>query len=426
MKIVLYIFLCLVMVSCKDQKKERVSYLVKAKEIAVNSKIRALIPKESENIVTETIDFDNDSKKDYICTLYDPKKQINVEYWITSDYKILLQNEFLATINDKFFINLDNDNLMELFRSSGEEDGVDCAFYDIKNNKLEPILYFTPILIDDSKPNNYFYGYAWDISDIVMSGNKLLSAINDTIVERDGNFTIPKNQKNLPVIFFKGKTTQPEIKYPKTFKKNYYSLEKIRSSVEVKEDRHAKNKDFKIGQLYNDSDLNIGSIYVNYNSGKYKFDENYHDFLVDSTVTEDESYQSIGNLENENISAKDKNVIRIRDFGVADSNDRGNFSLIFCKKIKDEKWKVIDIVNIGKAIDMSEHQYKMEGNKYLSFSCYNNKGYQYYGLVINKIDSSGKYEKVLKAYKYDFVNEKIVEVDLKKEKVECFPEIGDE
>lgn len=232
------------MFSCKDQgneKKEAISYLVKAKEIPINKEIRALIPNEYDKVITETIDFDNDSKKDYICTVYDSKKQANIEYWITSDYKLLFQNEFSESMNYKFFINLDNDNLMELFRCSGEEDGIDYAFYDIKNNKLEPLLYFTPILIDDSKPNNYYYGYAWDISEIVISDNKLLSAItiNDSI-ERDGNIQMPKNQRFLPIIFFKGKTTQPEIKYNKTFKKNYYSLEKIRNSVKVKDNQHLK------------------------------------------------------------------------------------------------------------------------------------------------------------------------------------------
>ena len=46
--------------------------------------------------------------------------------------------------------------------------------------------------------------------------------------------------------------------------------------------------------------------------------------------------------------------------------------------------------------------------------------------MINEIDKSEKYKKVLRAFKFDLEKEIIVEVDLKKEKVECFPEIGDE
>lgn len=197
-------------------------------------------------------------------------------------------------------------------------------------------------------------------------------------------------------------------------------------SVDSLQLKHKTVKDFKFGQLYNDSELSLGSIYVNYNSGKYKFEEEYPDFLVDSTLTEDERYNSLLNLENESFSAMDKNVICVRNFAVSDVNNQGNLLTIFFKKEKRDKWKVIDIIKIGKAIDMKEYQYKMEGNQYLCFSCYNNKHNQYFGVVINKIDKSGKYEKVLRAFKFDLEKEKIVEINLKREKIECFPEIGDE
>src|SRR6218665_863007 len=181
---------------------------------------------------------------------------------------------------------------------------------------------------------------------------------------------------------------------------------------------YSKNKRFEIGQLYNESDVSLGSIYVNYNSGKYKFEKEYPDFLVDSTLTEDERNNSLLNLENASLSAKDKNIISLRNFAVSNINNQGKLSEIFLKKERDERWKVIDIVDIGKAINGDINQYEMEGNQYLSFSCYNNKGYQYFGIVVNKVNSLRKYEKVLKAYKFDLVNEKIIEVDLKKEKVE--------
>jgi hypothetical protein len=191
-----------------------------------------------------------------------------------------------------------------------------------------------------------------------------------------------------------------------------------------RENYSKKKKDFKIGQIYNYADLNLTGIFINYNNGKYKFEEEYPDFLIDSTITEEEKHQSILVLNNE--KASDQNVIKIRDFGVLNINQKGNLLTIFFKKEQGEKWKVIDVLHIGKAINTDEHQYKMEGNQYLSFDCYNNKHNQYFGIVINKINPSGKYEKVLKAYKFDLLNKKIVEIDLKKEKVECFPEIGDE
>lgn len=238
MKKAVLICLSVILFSCKNQESEKkvIHYLIKAEKASLNHGIRALISKEYDNnsIITETIDFDSDLKKDYICTIYDSKKDVNIEYWITSDYKLFLKNEFHESINYKFFVNLDNDNLMELFRAFGEEDGIDYAFYDIKNNRLEPLLYFTPMLIDESKPNNYFFGYAWDISEIVISDNKLLMSATGN-VESDGDVFIPKNQDFLPVLFFKGKTTQPEIKFDKKIKSEYFSLEKIIEIVKAKD-----------------------------------------------------------------------------------------------------------------------------------------------------------------------------------------------
>lgn len=207
---------------------------------------------------------------------------------------------------------------------------------------------------------------------------------------------------------------------------NKYDTVEKSYSVDSLQLKHKIVKEFKFGQLYNDSEFSLGSIYVNYDSGKYKFEKEYPDFLIDSTVTEDEKYQILLQLENENLSAKDKNIISVRNFRVSHINNRGNLLTILFKKEKGEKWKVIDIIKIGKAIDMKEYQYEMEGNQYLSFSCYNNKQNQYFGLVINKINKSGKYEKVLRAFKFDLEKEKIVEINLKREKIECFPEIGDE
>ncbi|OXA71735.1 hypothetical protein B0A67_10290 [Flavobacterium aquidurense] len=222
------------------------------------------------------------------------------------------------------------------------------------------------------------------------------------------------------LLFSCGKKSQNEIN--KT--SNEYDTLKKNSSIDSLEVTNKKKEDFKIGKIYKDSDFNVVGIYVNYSNGKYKFEKEYPDFLIDSTITEEEKYQKILSLNNE--KTNDQNVIKIRDFGLLNINHKGTLLTIFLKKEKADKWKVIDILDIGKTINMDEYQYKMEGNQYLSFDCYNSKHNQYFGVVIDKINSSGKYEKVLKAYKFDLINEKIVEIDLKKEKVECFPEIGDE
>ena len=95
------------MFSCKDKENGKVKNelkLIKPQEVVISKELRGLIPDVYENVVTETIDFDNDSKKDFICTVYDSKRDINIEYWITSNYKLFLVNEFYGSINYKFFI----------------------------------------------------------------------------------------------------------------------------------------------------------------------------------------------------------------------------------------------------------------------------------------------------------------------------------
>lgn len=200
-------------------------------------------------------------------------------------------------------------------------------------------------------------------------------------------------------------------------KKNQLTTKK--DSLELSQIRN-----FKIGNLYPDSDLEPSAIFINYNNGKYKFEEDHPDFLIDSTLSEDKKYQVLSALNNQNLIVE--KAIRVTDFGVLNVNEKGNLLDVLLKKEKKDHWKVVDILNIGKAVNEDEHQYEMEGNRYLSFSCENNQHHQYFGIVINKIDKSGKYEKVLRAFKFDLEKEKIVEVDLKKEKVECYPEIGDE
>lgn len=222
------------------------------------------------------------------------------------------------------------------------------------------------------------------------------------------------------LLFSCGKKSQNEINKLS----NEHDTIKENSLVDSLQVSNKKKSDFKIDEVYKDSDLDLAGININYSNGKYKFEEENLDFLIDSTITEDEKHQSILVLNDE--KASDQDVIKIRDFGVLNINQKGNLLTVFFKKEKGEKWKVIDILEIGKAINTVEHQYKMEGNQYLSFDCYNNKHNQYFGVVINKINSSGKYDKVIKAYKFDLLKGKIVEIDLKKEKVECFPEIGDE
>jgi hypothetical protein len=93
--------------------------------------------------------------------------------------------------------------------------------------------------------------------------------------------------------------------------------------------------------------------------------------------------------------------------------------------MEKNNWKCIDIKELEKYSDTGEYNYILGNDKLFSYSCETDKGHSCYAIVIDKVNSQGKYNKILKAIKFDLYNKKIVEIDLKKEKVECFPEIGE-
>lgn len=203
------------------------------KEDILISKLAKQINQKIKNI--EKIDFDGDGIKDYICrSHYNKKGQLN-EYWINSNFKIVKTK---SLYNDdrlfRHFINLDNDIEPEIFEVEVFEDGADYVILDqdLKTGSDKIIIYYNPILIEN---NNYYWGYPWDVTNIIHKkedGKVKLYCSLDHKITREGNEEIdPKNQKQLPVIFFNGIHTQEtdleEISNPK-----WLSLEEIIKLIE--------------------------------------------------------------------------------------------------------------------------------------------------------------------------------------------------
>lgn len=162
------------------------------------------------------VDFNGDKKPDFICNYKPTSKVDNADYlqdWITSDKIVVKTKKKYAMTFDYFwFVNLDNDIEPEFFSATGYEDGIDYAVFDqnISSGKDKLLFYLNPVIIENGE---YFWGYAWDIEDVILksdAGNIYLKSAFSNDIKRD--ITTPDSIFSMPIIFFNGHSTQPDIK----------------------------------------------------------------------------------------------------------------------------------------------------------------------------------------------------------------------
>lgn len=85
-------------------------------------------------------------------------------------------------------------------------------------------------MLDSKYPGVKFWGYAWDIEDVVLSGGgnaiQLQMALGSKPEEEDS--WIPPMQRAVPYVLFRGSTTQPEMKVKERLQFTRMSLDAIR------------------------------------------------------------------------------------------------------------------------------------------------------------------------------------------------------
>lgn len=184
-------------ISCKETSGQD------QKNSILNSKIETdyVIPKDQKIVSAEEIDFDGDSIKETIITTSDINANNFFEYWIKNKKLIYKFTYPWASINKKWLVNLDEDQQNEIIRANGFEDGINYTIYDIQNGKQIPVLFFNPVLNDDDYPNQNFWAYPNDIKQLDISNGKIRVSIRNNF-QREGDFYIPKDQKELPFLFF--------------------------------------------------------------------------------------------------------------------------------------------------------------------------------------------------------------------------------
>ena len=215
--------------SCKETSGQKIGN----KPSDRDPKIEQLIPKDQKVVSKEKIDIDGDNEQETVITTSDADATTSYEYWFKNG-KLLYQFSYpWGSINKKWLINIDNDKQYEIIRAIGYEDGIDYVIYDIQNGKQIPLLYFNPALQDTRYPGKTFWGYPGDIKELVTDADKKILASLNNNFERDGDYTMPKDQRELPFIYFKGSTSQPDMVIKEIYTPQYKSLDEIRVLVNI-------------------------------------------------------------------------------------------------------------------------------------------------------------------------------------------------
>ena len=188
-------------------------------------------------------------------------------------------------------------------------------------------------------------------------------------------------------------------------------------------------KDYQIGKIYNDVDFQSESnkslmtygININYNVGKFTPYEN-ENLLVDSTLSTSKREERVLNFIGPNKEFDEEALLNIDEFSVALAKYKNIIHFLLLKKVSENSIKILDKKVLGAHRDNEEHLSFLSENRFFSHICHSSEKREYFGIVIDKLDKNRKYEKVIKVWKLDLINEKFEEIDLKKEKIECLPE----
>ncbi len=210
--------------------------------------LSAKLPKIGE---CKGVDFTGDGELDFIVICLPEKKQdengsyiLGEEYWVTSSRKILLhRTAYPSDHNYLWFKNLDEDPVPEIISAWGFSEDIDYTIkkIDLNAGKIEVLFWFEPVIIEAS--GNCYHGYPWDINNIecVEENNSvsLLVQIRPRMPnEGKGKFTdnqgMPDSQVKMPMVVFRGKSTQPDIAKLEKVKPVKMSLKEIASIISSK------------------------------------------------------------------------------------------------------------------------------------------------------------------------------------------------
>jgi len=194
----------------------------------------------SEVLGSKTIDVDGDGKLDFIIEIKNDASDepYAFDLWYSSSYKLIKKvPKYNMDYDFLWFVNLDEDPEPEIVAADGYSDGIDYSIYDqnLEDGSTSLLFRFNPVLIDDSnKQKDYYWGYPWDISNIIIRSNNGVLQVKCSLrhgIARDGEIDTPEWQKMLPAIFFEGKSTQPNIQVGKIDHVQWLTVKEIIAGI---------------------------------------------------------------------------------------------------------------------------------------------------------------------------------------------------
>ncbi len=202
---------------------------------------------------TDTIFVANDPQVDYIISGIKPEEDKIYEYWVKGNTLIAAISFPFYEINHRWLQDLDGDGKSEIIRAQGFEDGIDYGIFRLKDGQQETMLYFNPVFRDSKYPSQLFWGYPWNVENLVVDKEYKLRSSVDNEVVRDDDFYMPPNQKQLPYLLFEGKVKDADpfkIENIKPF--NNLSLQTIitRASSEVPSKNGIQNSEVETNSNY--------------------------------------------------------------------------------------------------------------------------------------------------------------------------------
>lgn len=223
----------LLLISCTNAEGQ--GNLIKPENTQANEVVKKVI---SEEIVkTLTIDFTGDNQLDYICTVQNNDNGDLLEYWIDHQGSIIKKkHKWAADYDELWFVNLDSDPELEYYSVYGYSDGIDYAFYDqdIKNKNDKLLFYINPVITESLQENKIYWGYPWDTKDLYIKSEngviKILVSI-DHDIELNGENEHPANQSVLPVIFFNGISSQPDVTVEEIRNIKWFSIVDLKGKI---------------------------------------------------------------------------------------------------------------------------------------------------------------------------------------------------
>lgn len=169
------------------------------------------IPENQKVEKREFLIFDNDEDDEIIITTTDKNEKLYYEYWFKNKDLVYKFDYLWTSINYKWLADLDNDGKKEIVRATGYEDGVDYVIYKIIGKEQVAQIYVNPAFVDTENEDKMFWAYPKDIKNVLLDSQYSLTVSLNNNYQREDNHTIPENQKELPFLFFKGKSTQPDF-----------------------------------------------------------------------------------------------------------------------------------------------------------------------------------------------------------------------